>query len=259
MNIRAAFLSFVFICTAISPSLAQDKDSNDKWDISLGGGVLSVPEYPGSGKYQVIPIPYVDIEYATRVFLNPMRGLGVYALNTQQYKLGASIGYEFGRDEDDDDRLNGMGDIDATAEVVLFGSYIISREVPIEFALELRQDIMDGHDGFTAKAGAEYIKRFSDGTLLKFGPDISYGSDNYMESYFGVSSSQANASRFSRYNAGAGIKDVGFNTLVVYPINGKWFATAFVNYDHLVGDAGDSPISEKDHQFFSGAFIGYKF
>jgi len=241
------------LALSATPATAQ---AADEWDVKLGAGAIYKAEYKGSDEYETIALPYIDVEYNKRFFLNPQQGLGVYALRNRSYTLGASVGYEFGRDEDDDARLRGLGDVDATAELGLFGSIAFA---PFELKGEIRQDILDGHDGMTAEAGIDYKTDWSKTTFLSLGPSITWASDNYMESYFGVSNAQAANSAFNTYKAEAGIAEYGFGGTLIHMLDQNWFVTVIGEYSKLAGDAKDSPITEEDNQFFSGAFIGYKF
>lgn len=234
-----------------NPALA-----NDQWDVSIGAGGLYKSEYPGSDEYEFIPIPYIDITYADRVFLNPYQGLGVYALNEKPYKLGAAIGYDFGRDEGDDSRLNGLGDVDATAEAVLFGSVAFE---PFELGAEIRHDLLEGHEGTTAEVSADFKHNWNRQTFLSLGPSLTWASDDYMNSYFGVNATQAARSQFNQFDAEGGLSETGLGGTLVHMLDENWFVTGVAEYSHLLGDAADSPISENDHDILTGAFVGYRF
>lgn len=247
----------VFILVFVLLILSQPAQANDKWDVSVGAGGIYKPEYPGADEYEALPLPYVDIEYDERFFLNPYQGLGAYALNDKAYKLGVALGYDFGRDEDDDLRLSGLGDVDATAEAVLFGAARLGKSFEVNG--EVRQDILDGHDGMTAEAGIDYKQNWNMNTFLSVGPSVTWASDNYTESYFGVDPAQAAASQFNRFDAEGGISEISLGGNVVHMFTENWFLFALADYSHLQGDAADSPITEEEGQLFTGAFVGYRF
>jgi outer membrane scaffolding protein for murein synthesis (MipA/OmpV family) len=70
------------------------------------------PEYEGSDDYGFKGFPLIDISWRDTIFLNARKGLGAYLWNRNDVKFGGSIGYNFGRDEDDSNDLDGLGDID---------------------------------------------------------------------------------------------------------------------------------------------------
>ena len=101
----------------------------DPLQVTVGAMGLYKPEYEGSDDYEFSALPNFDVRYEDRVFFNMRDGFGANALVGENYKLGASIGYNLGRDEDDSDDLNGMGDIDGGATANLLGEYRLGRVV----------------------------------------------------------------------------------------------------------------------------------
>ena len=70
------------------------------------------------------------------------------------------------------------------------------------------------------------------------------------------------ASGLPIYNAGGGIRSVGAGTQLIKQWNTQWATHVFVEYDRLVGDAGDSPIATirgTPDQFTFGAGFAYSF
>ncbi len=115
-------------------ALADDsaEPPEKKWNVMLGAGVQSRPEYPGSGTDEFRPVPVVNIRYG-RYFLGGVPGggtsvgggLGAYLYEDKSWTLGAVLAVDIGevRDESDDARLQGLGDIDGTIRAGFFASY----------------------------------------------------------------------------------------------------------------------------------------
>lgn len=236
----------------------RTKAAEKEWDISVGGGVLATPEYEGSDEYDVLALPYLDIKYRDRVTLNPLDGLRFNALTNDMLTLGVGVGVDFGRDDDDGDRLRGLGDIDATAEGQAFVRY-----TPGHFSAELtfaHDLISNGHEGWTAEAEAGYaIPMPEHSTFVRPSVGVTYASDNYNGSYFGVTNAQAANSNLPVYDADAGFKDVNAALFVQRRITQNWSLNGIVQYKHLIGDAADSPVTETESQFTGGVFAAYKF
>lgn len=233
---------------------AQEKD----WKVTLGGGGLVMPEYEGSDEYEINALPYLDVDYRDIITLNPFTGLRYHAFKEQGLTMGFGLGYDWGRDEDDNSHLDGLGDVDGSIEGQLFAMYEIGKT---KFDLAFYNDLSDGHDGYRVKAGAGHtfvLPQYE--AVIRPGISTTYASDNYMDSYFGVSQSQSARSGLSGYDADAGFKDVTIGTFASMPIFApNWSLNGYVHYSHLLEEAADSPIVKDDNQFVGGAFVGYTF
>ena len=184
-------------------------------------------------------------------------GLNVKVINQENFNAGVGIGADFGRDDDDGDRLRGLGDIDPTAEGRLFAEYNVGQaSAKIAFA----QDLGDGHEGYTldADAGYGFVMRET-GTFIRPSVGTTYASEDYMQSYFGVNGSQSARSGLTQFESDAGFKDVNAGVFVMQKLNEHWSVNGIARYSQLLGDAADSPIVEDESQFQSGLFLAYTF
>lgn len=232
-------------------------ETQSDWEVTAGGGALILPEYEGSDEYEVLPVPYLDASYKDILTFNPFEGLRYNVFREGGLTLGPGLGVDFGREDDEGDRLNGMGDIDPTLEGQFFVNYEVGKSsAEITFA----QDLLDGHDGYTVEAELGHAIVIPS-TYAFVRPSISttYASDNYMSSYFGVSNTQSNNSGNPAYNADAGFKDVSLNLFASMPITEKWSINGLAGYSRLIGDAADSPVVEAENQLMGGGFVSYKF
>ena len=91
------------------------------WSVRLGAMAFYTPKYEGADEYEMKGFPLIDITWRNRAFLNPHKGFGAFLWSRGGSKLGLSLGYAFGRDEDDSNDLNGLGDLDpgASANVLV--------------------------------------------------------------------------------------------------------------------------------------------
>lgn len=211
------------------------------------------PEYPGADEYEVSPLPHVDIVWKDRVFLNEGRGLGVYALKGQTYSLGASIAYHGGRD--DDDRLRGMGEIDATAQARVFGQIQLGR---LSLGTTFARDLGEG-EGSTLEFNASTPFALGQRWTLKPGIKATFADDDYMESWFGVSAPQAAASGLGRYRPDGGLMSAGVFLNTSYQLTQRWTVSSSLKLEKLMGDAADSPVVEQELQPSLGVTVGYRF
>lgn len=231
------------------------------WDVSVGGGILLKPEFMGSEDYEIMPVPMIDARWENRLTINTREGVAYDVLQAPNYRVGGGLGYDFGRDDDDgeDNWLRGMGDIDATIEARAYGEYGWG---PVWVEGEVAGDaISNGHEGMTATVALEYRQRSGQNLFVSFGPSLTWASEDYMQSYFGVDARQAAASRFGRYSADSGLRDYAFDGSAIYTFGseGEWFASGFGRVSRLVGDAADSPVVQEEVQLSGGAAVGYRF
>lgn len=256
------FTGLIFIfsaCTSTAePQKKQDQgyERDNDWSVRVGAMGMYKPEYEGSEDYEFRGYPMIDVNWRDRVFFNPRKGLGVYLWNRDDLKLGASIGYAFGRDEDDSSDLAGLGDIDSGASANLLFGWGVD-----DFSLDARfEQQFSGEDtGFQVHMGLGYNVRLGEKIMLKPSLKTTYASSDYMEEYFSISQSQSSRSGLSVYDAGSGFKSVGLNILSIYRINRHWAGQALANYDRLVGDTADSPVVKNENQYLLGLGLSYMF
>ena len=232
------------------------------WTITIGLGTAYEPVSPGVDEEEFEILPFIDIEYLDRFFLKSERGLGAYVLRSQdgpEYGFGFAIGYDAGREESDARReLDGLGDIDPSAEAIFFAEGEIG---PVELELELAQGLgSDGHGGFRGEVSAGIEAPVFDRLALGAGPFLTFADSQYMGSYYGVTSGQAaRSSRFERYDADGGLESYGIEATARLKLTQNWSLIGFAAYTRLAGDAKDSPIVENEGFFSGGAIVAYTF
>ncbi len=252
--------SIALLSISAGSAWSQDRASDagrpkGDWQVILGGGALVAPEYEGGDELTVYPIPYFSITWKDRVFLNLERGLGVYAYRDDHFRVGGSVGYARGRDEDDADRLRGLGDIEDAARGQLFAKYSLGR---LDLGLNLAKDF-GGTDGFQIRPTVGMTYALSQ--RIKISPELSvtWANDDYMQNYFGISPTQAARSVLQRFDAEAGFNRADLKIAATWDITDSWFTTANVGFGYLLGDSADSPITDSRFQPSVGLFVGYKF
>lgn len=239
-------------------SVAPPEQDNENWSITIGAGAFITPKYEGADKHKIRPVPFFNIRYKDKISLSPLGGLRFHAIDHGNFTAGAGIGVNFGRDENESNHLNGLGDVDTTAEALIFASYNYQK---ISTDITLAQDaIAEGHKGFTIKASLGYAMPLPKYKLF-INPSVNttFASNNYMESFFGVSARQSSSSGLKQYDANSGFKDVAANLMIRYLISEQWSLNVFASYKQLVGNAADSPVVQKKSQISGGLFLGYTF
>ena len=257
-----ALVAAVFFGLATVPAAAQTSDPKpplpgervaaggpppeNKTRVSLGLATRYGPEFEGADESEIapFPIPLITVRNFYR-FNFTGRGLS-FDLVRQRYdngrlrlRMGPLVSADFGRDEDDSDFLDGLGDVDTS---VLAGGFVDVRYGPVALSVSGGQDIADGHDGARVDMRLGFMIPVGERLRLIPGISTTWASEDYNQSFFGITPTQAANSIYDTFDAESGFKDVGVNLNIRYKIAENWAATGIVSYKRLIGDAADSPI-----------------
>lgn len=226
----------------------------DRWDFVVGAGAMFQPEYEGGDSYEIQPIPYIAATYDEWLTLDPTGAKAdVYKTGAFTFTLGA--GYETGRDEDDADALEGLGDVDMGGVL----SARVTADLGPAAVYVGAEKTLGGSDGMLASLGAELGTNATDSLRLGVGAEVIWADDNHMESYFGVNGRQSARSGYDRFDAEAGFKRVDVTASATYSMTEHWFARGEAGVGVLIGDAADSPFVEEELQPSALLALGYRF
>lgn len=257
----ASALCSIHACAQEGPQ--GDAASSDQLNVVLGVGAVDVPKYPGSSGTRVRAIPVVSITYG-RFFIGGTpgggapAGIGVNLLQDRHWKVGVGLGGGFSkiRKESDDPHLKGLGDVDQTPRAALFASYS-DGWYSVDSAVST--DIGGNHEGTTLSLGLLGRYQATPRLTLMAGPGIEWASRQYTQTLFGVDAGQSARSGLPEYTARSGINSVNIGLGAQYAINRNWGLGARASIGTLMGDAKDSPITEKKRQDIFGVFTSYRF
>ena len=225
------------------------------WRVTLGATGFVAPVYEGADSYRVLPGGLVDIRYRDIAFFSVGEGLGVNLLRGDTYRAGLALSYDLGRDDNDDARIRGLGDVDPAPEAKLFAQAFI---LPVVLAADIRRGI-GGHDGWIGDFGLYLPLGGGDEFVAFAGPSVTLADQDYMDAYFSVSSGQAANSRLPAFHADAGFKNANFGVTALYFFDEHWFLIADAALERLLGDAARSPIVQSRTQFTLDLSIAYMF
>ncbi len=256
----AAVSLFVLATAAAAqdPGLPASEDialPQRQFVIDLGLGVSAGPRYDGSEDYLAQPVPVIGFSRLT------VPGVGEFGGSSPRRGgfVFPTFDYIGSRDEGDSRGLKGTDDVDWALALGVGAGYRfdwwrVFAQVDYGF---------NGYSGFRGQVGADVISAPAEQWTLSIGPRLSWAGGDYMDTYFGVSGSEARASdgRLDRYSAGSGLRALGVSSLGSYAINDRTFLLLNARYDRLVGDAADSPIVKAGsaNQFTFGAGLSYRF
>ncbi len=231
------------------------------WDFTIGLGAAAHPEYPGSGKTSISPVPLLSVTYLGRVFVSTTEGLGVYVWRSPSLQVGAAFNIAGDtRYAGKNAELRGLPKIKPGGQARLFASYEAG---PITLAADLKQRI-GPVNGISADVAVNYNVRLSPSWSAEFGPSLTFASANLNNAFFGVTDQDAqNAAKYGNiikpYRPGAGVQRVSFNVTSTYKLNEHWGIVTRLGLDLLVGRAGASPITRQRFQPIMASLFYYKF
>ena len=265
--------AIVSVSLLSSPSVAQSTSgiAIEVPDINnfVGGGVGLAPDYFGSDDttFAAAPVARIQIGKGERYAKLTITELTVNVLDNKIWSFGPLLNYRPGRDDNVDDAVvSRMREIEDTIEVGVFGSWTwIGKSDPrsrLSVSLSAKQDIADEHGGFLADASVRAFYPISRSFVLSYGAGLTYGSSDYMDTYFGVDAADAAVTGLRPFSAESGIRDVRLSLMAIQSLSINWHLAAGVVYTRLLGDAEDSPVvSDRgdENMFILGAGVVYAF
>lgn len=186
-----------------------------KWRTIVGLASEVQPVYDGSHAYRVQGGPVINIHYKDIAFISTGEGIGYNFLRGDHYEVGLGLTYDFGRKERDDlKNLKGMGDISAAPVAKLYASWVLSRRFPLIMRVDARQ-FLGGAQGLVGDASVYLPLPGSSKTFVMFaGPSITFATNHYLQTLYGVTPAQSVASGHAIYtipHAGTSAAGVGFS------------------------------------------------
>jgi MipA family protein len=221
----------------------------------LGAGAYAIPVYPGSGAVEVRPVPDIEVTLWNRLFVRSGYGAGLYLWHKPSSDAGVSIDADLlHRYEADDTRLSGLGDVGRTARANVF---ITGRCAQLEANLKLSTDI--GGEGHGSVIDVELAKLHSITPQLglRTGVGTTRTNAHYMQTFFGVYAQQSARSGLPMFSPDGGISSARIFFSARYDIRPHWQVSGQTYVGRLLGDAADSPITQRRSYMGGGVFLAY--
>ncbi len=252
------------VSLAVLPTIVVAQDGS-RLAFTLRGGVEVRPDYFGSDQLSVGPDLGLSLGY---VSLGPL-SFGDPELGPDPLGFGLRGSFRLisSRSSDNNEELEGLGDVDTSVEI---GAGIAYTQPNWETFADLRFGVL-GHGSLVADLGVDAIARPTDRLTLRAGPRLFLGSDGFASTYFGVTEAESEASlrsvphddgpedeliaghiilepAFDPFEARGGMLSAGLEVAVEYRLSDFWGIEGGVRYDRLRGDAAQSPITAQDDQ-----------
>lgn len=249
-------------------ALAADAgdSSRDDLEFTLSAGAGVGPDYEGSDDYE--PSPLLSLQVGN--LYHPDTHVGVRGLSfesnflpSDHFQLGIVADYLSDYDGVDDDAVS---ELERPAKAVHVGpvaGFEFTDEQRIRYGIEIAAtyDVLHGN-GFVVTPQASIRVPVAKNVFLNGSVEANWASGDYMSNRFGISAADAARSGLQPYDADAGFKDVELGLGATYAFTKRWSVSMTGRYQHLLGDAADSPIVDdrgSRDSFRFGALVNYRF
>ncbi len=211
--------------------------------LSLGVGVGIGPQFPGSADYRVFPTPFFSFDLGPVSVRSNGPGAEANVPLSRAVAVGPLIRWNGGRDpaKIDNAQVSALPKVDGAFMLGAFTqlNFPIGNNTFLSPRLSFLQGLDGGHEGFLSE-GSLGVTRVTNDWTYGGRALVTYADASYMDAFFTVA--PASPSGLAAFDAGPGIKDVGFSLFANYKLSDNWSATAIFGYKRLLGDAADSPI-----------------
>jgi outer membrane scaffolding protein for murein synthesis (MipA/OmpV family) len=223
----------------------------------VGAAVIAGHEYLGSSETKLLVLPAIDYQWKNGWFVGTGNGVGYRFPSPANLQYGLRITVDGGRSDNDAAALQGMGAIPVRPEIGAFLNFLITDQWFITSSI--RYGSGQDWNGAQFDLGAGYSVQFAPQWRLGLGLAGTYVNRDYMQTFYGVSPTQAAATGYAPYAPGAGWRDLRGNATLTYSFDERWSLTASVQVRSLQGGPTHSPIVDEDTPVSGVLALGYTF
>lgn len=244
--------------TAATDQLAQIDTGLTPTRLSVGGGPVVFPEYPGASTYRVMPVPFVNAQWGNRTHVGLIRGARVNILSSERLFAGPVLRYLGGREA-----RGAISALDDVSGGFATGAVVRYEAGPVRFRGEVLTPVSGDIAGSEVSVSA--VWRGSLGSrrwIYSIGPSATWVSDNRADALYGLDVDDAAALGVDPHGADAGVSTVRLTATLTHVFSEHWTATGFASMGYLQGDVADSPVVDdlgRRQQGFAGVIINRHF
>ncbi len=242
----------------LSSPRASQRPANAPREAEIGGIVGVLPGYLGAQNFMFKAGPYIEVNFGNGMFFG-QDGIGFRTPSYGAFSVAASLGASRSRREqdgsaDNHNRLSGMGDVSPRAQANLFGNYDAG---PYHVSAWLQREL-GNRNGVEFQLAGLYDVVSSGHDLVQLYAGLDYANQAKMQTFFGVTASQASSSGNPIFTPGGGVAGSGVGALWRHAFNRDWVGTLDVSAISLRGAAADSPLTARKTSGYTVVSLGYQ-
>ena len=202
--------------------------------------------------------PLLDIDYERgRFFINTVQGIGFEVVKFDTLTMRVATGYRSGRDEKDDPRYRGLGNIPGSAQ--------ISGRIdwhPYGEGLNVIAQVSQALDDRPSQLLTLGISTglFLTDTIIGFSEiSTTWSNDQYAQSIFGVTPQQSLNSSYPVYIPSSGWIHASYLIGAQWQMTTHWSLSGTVGLIQIRGEAAASPIFDRHKLPNIGVFMTYTY
>jgi len=231
----------------------------------IGLGLATVPTYEGSPNHRTVAGPDLTLSYRSREWGSVefgQRGLVWNAVEAGRFRFALLAQFDPGRKDRDtstlnptpgDQRLAGMGSVPSSTEAgvgVGYGPLMVTA----------RQSLSErGAKGAQVDMTVELPWSVSDRLALRFALGATWADRDYMQTRFGVTAAQSQATSFAVYTPKSGCRKVEASIGAEYAVAPSWKLQANLAVSQLGDVAAASPIVGRRTGTSAALAMAYEF
>ncbi len=242
------------------PSVDDFTMGNDGWSVGLGLSIEYESAYEGSDEFgfEVDPAGAIQWRSGDDIFFWAGEALGWRGLRSKTWLFEAVVGFDEGREESasDDGRLDGLGDADEGAELVL--QVRRAFDVDWRYWLDARFVTSDNESLGLVGVGRRFGEQ-NDASGHEMAIAVVFHDGDFANTAFGIDAEQSVASGLNETNLSGGFRSIGFNYNYRHHLNEHWQIFGEAVYERYSSDIEDSPIARNNYEAEVGVGFIYVF
>ncbi len=255
------------LCCGVAATAADEKPA-PKFEGAVGLIAHHAPSYGGAEDYRLRLSPAGFLRYGrftisgaggftTRRDDDVERGFAAALVDRDDLRLSLSGRWTQGRQDSASPRLAGLGDIEGTLLARLRLQWRPAS--PWIYSLAVNIDALGHGNGWIADLGVARTWVIGPQTKLNFSAALTFGSDTYMQSWYGITPEQAQRSGYAVYRPGNGFRDFGAGLTLRHEFSRHWGSYLNGGISEHIGAARHSPLVLQPSGASVGAGLVYRF
>lgn len=247
---------------------AADEKAPPKFEGAVGLIAHYAPSYGGADDSRLRLSPAGFIRYGrftisgaggftTRRDDDVERGFAAALVDRDDLRLSLSGRWTGGRQDSASPRLAGLGDIEGTLLARLRLHW--SPDGPWTYTLAVNADLLGHGSGWIADLGLQRTWVLGPQTRLNFSAALTFGSDTYLQSWYGITPEQAQRTGYAVYRPGNGFRDLGAGLTLRHEFSKHWGSYVNGGVSEHIGAARHSPLVLQPTGWSVGAGLVYRF